>query len=48
MVTVPLGSGFYRRGYAQEPEISLVNRFFEEDPTNQVEKFSLLARPGNS
>ncbi len=48
MTTVPLGVKAYNRTYAQEPEIELLNRFFERDPTNQVEGAALLARPGNT
>jgi len=48
MVGVPLGFQSYKRQYGQEPEIRLVNRFIEEDPTNQVEKISLLSRPGTT
>lgn len=47
MTTVPLGHGAYKRSYAQEPEIQLLNRFLEANPTNQVEQVSLLARPGS-
>ncbi len=48
MTTVPLGHGAYSRTYAQEPQIELLNRFFEHNPTNQVEQTALLARPGNT
>ena len=48
MTNVPLGRGAYNRTYAQEPEIELLNRFLEENPTNQVEQIALLARPGNT
>lgn len=48
MTSVPLGIGAYRRTYGQEPEIQLLNRFFEQTPTNQVEGSVLLARPGNT
>lgn len=47
MTTIPLGKGAYNRTYGQEPEIHLLNRFFEQNPTNQVEGFTLLARPGS-
>lgn len=47
MTTVPLGHGAYSRTYAQEPQIELFNRFFEQNPTNQVEQTALLARPGD-
>lgn len=48
MVAVPLGRGAYQRDYANEPEIHLLNRFFEENPTNVADGVSLLARPGTS
>ncbi len=46
MTTLPLGKGAYKRAYAREAEIKLLNRFFETNPTNLKEHFSLLARPG--
>lgn len=48
MTSVPLGRGAFNRTFAQEPEIDLLNRFFEENPTNQVEGAALLARPGDT
>ena len=48
MTAVPLGVGAYRRTYGQEPTVELLNRFFEQTPTNQVEGSVLLARPGNT
>ena len=48
MTNVPLGKGAYNRTFAQEPEIELLNRFFETNPTNQVEGTALLARPGDT
>jgi hypothetical protein len=48
MTTVQLGVDAFNREYSQAPEVVLLNRFFEKDPSNQVEGFSLLARPGNS
>lgn len=47
MTGIPLGLGAYNRTYAQEPQIELLNRFFEKNPTNQVENNALLARPGS-
>lgn len=47
MVAIPLGRGAYKRTFGQEPEIHLLNRFFEQNPTNQIEGFALLARPGS-
>lgn len=46
MVSVPLGRGAYRRTYGREPPVELVNRFFEEDPTNLEGGVALLSRPG--
>lgn len=46
MVTIPLGLSAYKRTFAGMPEIKLINRFFEKDPTNQREHSALLARPG--
>lgn len=48
MADVPLGKSAYRRIYGQEPEIKMVNRFFEQDPTNPVSGNALLTRPGTS
>lgn len=42
---IPLGSNAYKREVAQDPEIKLINRYFEQDPTNQSEQAALLARP---
>jgi hypothetical protein len=47
MTIIPLGKGAYNRTYGQEPEIVLLNRFFEQNPTNQIEGFTLLSRPGS-
>jgi len=46
LTTLPLGVGAYKRDYAKEPEIKLVNRFLELAPTNLREKIALLTRPG--
>ena len=48
MTSVPLGINAYNRTFGQEPEIEVVNRFFEENPTNLVEKSALLSRPGTT
>lgn len=45
MVTLPLGTSDWRRSTSQSPVIQVRNRFFEENPTNQVEGAALLARP---
>lgn len=48
MVNLPLGYQAWERSYAGEPEIKLVNRFLEKNPTNQREKVALLTRPGTN
>lgn len=44
---LPLGVGAYSRRYGKMPEIKLINRFFESNPTNAVDGTALLSRPGN-
>lgn len=46
MVAIPLGIGAYQRSYGGEPEVELVNRFVEANPTNLREHIALLTRPG--
>ena len=46
MVALPLGREAYQRNYAYEPEIQMLNRFYEADPTNTVDGTAILARPG--
>lgn len=46
MVTVPLGVSAYKRTFSGEPEVRLVNRFLETNPTNLREKIALLSRAG--
>lgn len=48
MTQIPLGINAYKRQYARSPEVRLVNRFLEQDPTNLRQPVSLLARPGSS
>jgi hypothetical protein len=48
MVAVPLGLGAYKRLAAGEPEVRLVNRYVEKDPSNLREHLTLLARGGSS
>lgn len=43
---VPLGNTDLSRSVAEVPDIALVNRYFEEEPTNQEDQVDLLARPG--
>lgn len=42
-----MGLSAWKRDYAKEPEIKLINRFLEQAPTNLKEHVALLARPGN-
>lgn len=44
-VPLRLGRAAYNRQAAQQPEIQLVNRYFEENPTNLEGVVSLLSRP---
>jgi hypothetical protein len=46
MVKIPLGITSYQRSDAQQPLIPLINRYFEANPTNQVDGVAVLARPG--
>lgn len=48
MVALPLGQQAYQRTYANEPEIKMLNRFFETNPTNTEDQTALLARPGTT
>lgn len=48
MVTLPLGYQAYKRKFAGEPEIRLVNRFLEKNPTNLREGTGLLSRAGSA
>lgn len=45
---LPLGQSAYRRRYGREPEIVLLNRFFEVAPNNLENGSALLARPATS
>lgn len=46
MVKVPLATTEWRRLVADEAEVFVKNRYFEENPTNQEGGSSLLSRPG--
>lgn len=48
MPALPLGQEAYQRTYANEPEIQMLNRFFETNPTNTTDQKALLARPGSA
>jgi hypothetical protein len=46
MVSLPLATSDWRRSVAQSTPIKLLNRYFEQNPANQVDQVSLLTRPG--
>lgn len=48
MVAVALGHAAYKRTATGSPEIRCYNRYFETDPTNQVDNMALLARCGTA
>jgi len=48
MTTIPIGRGAYRRDYSGSPEIQLVNRWVESNPTNLREGTAVLSRPGTT
>lgn len=45
MVSIPLSRGAYERSVGREPDIRLVNRYFEENPSNQEDGVALIRRP---
>jgi hypothetical protein len=46
LTALQFGKEAYKRDFAGATEIKLLNRFVEQMPTNLVDKFGLLARPG--
>lgn len=46
MVKIALGTSDWRRADADEPNILVRNRYYEQNPTNLEEQASLLSRPG--
>jgi hypothetical protein len=46
MTTIPFVTSDWRRETAQEPALKVENRYFEQNPSNQVEGSSLILRPG--
>lgn len=46
MVKVPLGTGDWRRSVAGEADVPVLNRYFEQNPTNLEDQVALLSRPG--
>lgn len=45
VISIKLGQITWYRDLAREPRIVLVNRYFEDNPTNQVDRIALLVRP---
>lgn len=45
-IKVPLGTSDWRRSLADEPDILVRNRYFEQNPTNLEEQAALISRPG--
>lgn len=45
---IPLGSSSYARTVFSEPELLVLNRYYEMDPTNHVDGVALLSRPGRT
>jgi hypothetical protein len=45
MVSIPLGTSDWRREVADEPDVPVLNRYFEQNPTNLTDQVSLLSRP---
>jgi len=45
MARIPLGTSSSDRQASKRPEIKVVNRFFESDPTNMTDQVALLSRP---
>lgn len=43
---IPLGRSDHNRTVAQTAAIQLLNRYYEDDPTNQKDQVALLVRPG--
>ena len=46
MVSLPLGDTDWTRSLSGEARIRVKNRYYEQNPTNQKEGWSLLTRPG--
>lgn len=44
-VSIPLGRGSWLRHRAEESDINVLNRFFEDNPTNSDEQSALIERP---
>lgn len=48
MVAIALGHAAHKRTATGSPEIRCFNRYFEHDPTNEVDQMALLARCGTA
>lgn len=48
MANLQFGKGAFKRTYGKEPDIVLLNRFFEQNPSNRVDAVALLSRPGDT
>lgn len=48
MARVPLGRGAFNRNFGRQAEVVLLNRYFEQNPSNQTDGVALLSRPGNT
>jgi hypothetical protein len=46
LTSIPLGHSVWKRRRSGEPDVNVLNRFFETNPTNQVDQVALLLRPG--
>lgn len=44
-INIPLGRGSWIRNRGDEPAFNLINRFFEENPTNRADQSALIERP---
>ena len=48
MVRVPLGRSSFTRSFGRQADVTLLNRYFEQNPSNQTDGIALLSRPGNA
>lgn len=46
VTNIPIGTDTYQRKRASEPDIRYINRFYEKDPTDQVNGVASIRRPG--
>jgi len=46
VTNIPIGMETYQRKNASAPDIRFVNRFYEQDPTDQVNGVAAIRRPG--